>query len=384
MQRELYSVIRNSIGGGGSIVRPFPIEQAEFYVGKGYEIDPTELTCEYDELIYLGHIYNHWGHFLIDFCTRLYYAYKYGKQSKCAFIVREHQTLDLIPNIKRFIELLDIDVNNVVFISEVSKCKRLIIPEPSYCSNVYYSNEYLEMFDTVANNAQLNDMDVHEHVYLTRSAFKVAQDKEIGEEILIDFFKKNDFYMVAPEKLSLDEQISIMRRSSVVAGISGTVTHNFLFAKPNFNQKFIIVNKTYVMNMMQLDINQIRGLRVDYIDAYLSPLPVSIGLGPFLFAFTDVFHDYATDNHLITPDDCLANKKHEEMNLKKYLHFYRKILGKSYKVLPYVNCETSVHYFGECFSRAFITLYFNEHPVRFYETFSFRDLLRKVSRLFKH
>ena len=32
-----------------------------------------ELDGEY---VYLGYINNHWGHFIVDFCTRLYYAKK--------------------------------------------------------------------------------------------------------------------------------------------------------------------------------------------------------------------------------------------------------------------------------------------------------------------
>lgn len=304
---------------GGSVTqRPVSLDECTQYMGKGYEIS-TYKTLDFDEIIYLGNIYNHWGHFLIDFCTRLWYVCKYGKNKKCAFIVKEHEDFQLIPNIQRFMELIGIVPEDILFVNEVTKCKKVIIPEPSYCSNVYYSNEYLKMFDTIAVRIELKCTIKHDKVYFTRSQFKKAQGSEIGENILLDYFRKNGYYIASPELLSLDEQVALVRNCEILAGISGTLTHNFLFAKSGSSQKFIIINKTYILNIMQMDINQMKCLQASYIDAYLSPAPVSLGTGPFLFDYTRQFKKYVKNTKTKEPDEKYICSMARNKNMKAYL-----------------------------------------------------------------
>ena len=69
-------------------------------------------------VIYGGLISNHWGHFLVDFTTRLWFTLINKDNNPIAFVVRERQHIELLSNILRFLELLGIKKDRILLISE--------------------------------------------------------------------------------------------------------------------------------------------------------------------------------------------------------------------------------------------------------------------------
>ena len=51
-----------------------------------------------------------------------------------------------------------------------------------------------------------------------------------------EMIDKAGFKKVYPERCTLDEQIGLIRGADIVAGVSGTITHNMLFAKEGQRQ----------------------------------------------------------------------------------------------------------------------------------------------------
>lgn len=255
-------------------------DEMEIYMGEGYEIKAEEAEYLDADVIYLGYLNNHWGHFLLDSVSRLYPFLKdtEGKY-RYAYVVNEGQEYIPGASIARFFELLGIS-ERVVFIHKVTKCRSITIPEQGFMINAYYSQEFLDVFQKVAEKVDCSKYPHYEKVYYARSSFKKAQETEVGESILLELFRKNGFTIISPEKCTLDEQIAIVRNTDLLAGITGTIPHNLLFAKPN--QKMLIINKTHNLNLAQMDINIMKQAEVCYVDAYLAKFPVLIGEGPFL------------------------------------------------------------------------------------------------------
>ena len=267
-----------------------PEDEAGIYLGEGYEIDKKNVPYIDEEVVYLGYINNHWGHFLIDCSTRLYSFLNDAEGvRKYAYLVNEGEQYVPAPSIIRFLELLGIK-DRVIFVNQVTRCRKIIIPEQGYMTNSYYSKGYLEIFDRVAECVDCTKYPSYEKVYYSRANVKKAQGSEIGEEILLGLFEKNGFHIVSPEKYSLDEQISIVRNADLLAGITGTLPHNLLFAKPG--QKMLVINKSHNLNMAQMDINAMREIRMTYVDAYLEKFPVMIGPGPFLLDYSNELDAY--------------------------------------------------------------------------------------------
>ena len=296
-------------------------DEKEIYLGEGYAIEADKAEYIDGDVVYLGYLNNHWGHFLIDCSTRLYYYLEHRDESyKYAFLVNEDMDYQAIAPIRRFFELLGI-YDRLIFISKVTKCRKIIIPEQGYMINSYYSKQFLKVFEIVADQIDCTAYPSYEKVYYSRDQFKKAKSTEIGEDILLDLFKKNGFTIISPEKLSLDEQIAVVRNTKLLAGIIGTLGHNMLFARPG--QQMMLINKTHNMNVAQLDINEMKQLDMTYIDSYLAKFPSLIGNGPFLLSYSEPLSHYIREHDWEEPSAELTGEKALKQNLKEYETMFR-------------------------------------------------------------
>lgn len=298
---------------------PTEDDEMEIYMGEGYEIgDDLEYLDE--DVVYLGYLNNHWGHFLLDSCSRLYpfLTDKEGKY-KYAYVVNEGQEYVPGASIARFFELLGI-TDRVLFIHKPVRCRSITIPEQGFMINAYYSKEFLAVFEKVVSGVDCSKYPKYDKVYYARASLKKAQETELGESILLDLFKKNNFTIISPEKCTLDEQIAIVRNANLLAGITGTIPHNLLFAKPG--QKMLIINKTHNLNLAQMDINLMKQADVCYVDAYLAKFPVLIGDGPFLLdrskQLVDCFASLGLDASMDEQELMEARKQNSKMYEKRY------------------------------------------------------------------
>ena len=94
---------------------------------------------------------------MVDFTTRLWFTLINKDNNPIAFVVREHQHIELLSNILRFLELLGIKKDRILLISEPTSFSHVIVPECSYITNRYYSHQFLKVFDFVAENALKED-----------------------------------------------------------------------------------------------------------------------------------------------------------------------------------------------------------------------------------
>ena len=298
---------------------PAEDDEMEIYMGEGYEVTgETEYLDE--DVIYLGYLNNHWGHFLLDSTSRLYPFLKdtEGKY-KYAYVVNEGQEYIPGASIARFFELLGI-TERVLFINKPVRCKSITIPEQGFMINAYYSKEFLEIFEKVVSGVDCSKYPTYDKVYYARASFKKAQESELGENVLLELFKKNHFTIISPEKCTLDEQIAIVRNAKFLAGITGTIPHNLLFAKPG--QKMLIINKTHNINMAQMDINIMKQADVCYVDAYLAKFPVLIGEGPFLLdrsrQLVEYFKQHGWDATMDEQELAAIRKENSKRYEKRY------------------------------------------------------------------
>ena len=292
--------------------------------GDGYDISSEKVQEIDNEVIYLGNLKNHWGHFLIDCANRLWYALQ-NPHMKAVFIV-EHgkKNFSLLPAIRRFLELLKFNFDNLLFVSEVCHCKRIIIPESSYIRGGHSSTEFIKMFDEIIGTISPAKKISAEKIYFTRLDYGAAQRKEFGEEILANLFKKNGFKIIAPEQFSVDEQIYMINNCKMIAGVSGSAMHNLLFSKGY--KECIICNKTFDINLPQFDINKMRNISCTYIDTCECLLPHKFGVGPFLTLYNENLQRFVADHNFIDVDDIYKSDDYTRNNIWNYIHKYKNYL----------------------------------------------------------
>ena len=244
-----------------------------------YEYDKNDIPFVNDTVVYLGLFFRHWGHFLLDFVPRLWFFLDNTFQYDIVYTTNQYE---ISGNYLEFLNLLGIDNSRLHCIKKPTRFSTIIIPELSYISGGYYSDEFLMIFDRVKKNAlsKIDHHPVYEKLYFSRKQLK--NKKEFGESGIENAFAQNDYKLLYMEQLSLKEQIYYVANANSIAAISGTLCHNILFASKN--TELIIINKTKRINGHQVIINQAKGNPVIYVDVYIEPykkFPISYGMGPF-------------------------------------------------------------------------------------------------------
>lgn len=239
-------------------------------VRNGYYVEHPEYKDE--KVVYCGYLVNHWGHYLVEGVARLWYFLENDPTiDKYVFVLRENEQREIKNNYREFLELLKI-WDRIEIINKPTTYRTVIVPELALRYD-YFSPRYLEIFNVVANNIQVkSEWKPIKKIYWSRSKWGRGQSKknklEFGGEALDNFYIKNGYVVLFPERVPLAEMIFYIRNADVVAAVSGTLPHNMLFGRSG--QRVEIAERCAVNNEWQARINRMMRLRTTYIDANIS------------------------------------------------------------------------------------------------------------------
>lgn len=278
------------------------------------------------EVVYFNYCLNQWGHFLIEVIGRMWYAIK-NPECLVAYSGILGGRNFLTGSLKQLMELLGIGDDRLIFVNEITQFKKIIIPEESVLITKYWTKEYKQIIDKLVSSVlKSREIDQKRKIYCSRCHFSDA--KEFGEERIESLFKNNGYEVVHMEGLNLVEQITLLNECKEVVCLSGTLVHNAMFIR-NSNCKFTVLNKTYKVNPNIYLTNQLSDAQFTFVDAYLSPLPISIGKGPFIVTITDELIEYCKDNDLNVSMN--STKNDLSILIKYYLSYFIKYRKKLLK-----------------------------------------------------
>ena len=281
------------------------------------------------EAIFAGRIILHYGHFLLSSTIRLYHYIK--NRSDNPYIVWTIGRGEKLPKYAAdFFELLNIPSDRIILIEKDTRFKSLTVPPPSseeifshgissqnYC---YFTDDFVLPFKEAAKNVAPAK---YKKVYWTRRYWtNTAQC--LGESDIERVFVKNGFKSVAPENLSLREQIAVIKGADIIAGIHGTSFHNALFSdKPGLKLIIFCRNEEYDF---QYIVNE--AVQADWyaIKVYASPFPVSFSNGPFIMGMTPYLKEFLQNHGLKDFNVKLDIDKH----LKDFCLIYANIYSNPY------------------------------------------------------
>ncbi len=283
--------------------------------GGGYAWE-NETYCE-EDVVYFGMFFNHWGHFLIDLLGRLWpFA---DPQSPCkgwklAYLGDEEPR----GNFLEFFSLLGIKKEQLVHITKPTRFRNVMVPEFCCKSCVWYSDEYRGIFDAMAAQVEKegfvpSQADKMEKVYLTRSAFGKAKGTEFGEDMIVRWMETNGFSVLAPETLSVREQIYLWNHAKEIACLDGSIPMNLAFCG-NHELKLSVFHKTHLEHLNLELYLLMRPCDVTLLDVWYEPFkkyPKNIGAGPFIFHLGDDAKAYSAQRGWVFPftDSQLEKKK---------------------------------------------------------------------------
>lgn len=308
--------------------------------GGRYEWDKSQEIYMDETIVYFGMFYKHWGHFLVDLIGRMWYpvcSKEYHKKMKVAYLGEEEPD----NNHLEFFRLLGIEEEQLIRVDGPIRCKKLIVPEFAAKSCEWYSDEYVKMFDGIieqVNSDQLlNDKYGNlESVYFTRTQFKKAQESEFGEKYIEKVYAENGYNILAPEKLTLREQIFLWNHAKRIACVNGTIPLNVAFTQ-NEKLDLLVLNKTSIFHGNPYLYLQMRGVKCTFLDVYREPIkgyPKSLGEGPFMLEINEGLLEWFDDRGMMvnyTQLD-LWNQK-----VKNYVSYVWCIIGMKRRVKMFLS-----------------------------------------------
>lgn len=338
-------------------------------------------TIKDKKVVYCGYLINHWGHFLVEAVSRMWYFLKKDDTiDSYVFFVNSEENRTLKGNYREFFELLGV-LDKIEIINTPTQYREVVVPELGYKWREYYSDEHKQIFDTIAQNIRIKpEWKRYDKIYLTRSQLAKAAELEFGLDMLDDFFSKNGYKVISPEKISLSEMIYYIRNAEICASISGSLPHNMLFA--NDNQKLTIVERNIYNNEIQVDVNNIKSLNATYIDANIAIYPINLGYGPFIMSYKGLLEKYAEDNKLNPPDSKHYSQKCLKKHFQSYMREYRKAYHYqwfmeewSLRYIDYIREAylDSLNYYGDYLS--------GNKPYKFSQNFSIHFIKKNIKRL---
>ena len=270
--------------------------------GGYYDFDDFEENNEH--VIYMGLFFKHWGHFLVDLLPRLWFVSSYpetAKKCKIAYIGEEKPD----GNYLLLLNLLGIKEEQLIHITKPTLFNKVIVPAYSCRPCIWFTDEYVKMFDTIVKNALKdyivpNNFKNIDKVYFSRTAFSKAKKTEFGEKMIEQVYKENGYNILYPEKLTLFDQIYIWNKAEHIACLNGSIPLNLVFCM-NKNLKIDILNKTSAVHLNLYLYLLMREVTYNHIQVYLEPYKFftsSLGSGPFLLSITSEFRDYLNANNL--------------------------------------------------------------------------------------
>ena len=307
-----------------------------FSCNQGYKVENARYVDE--KVVFGGVIFGHFGHTLIDTCTRLWhFAENHNDGLKRVFVATPDTRF-------KYGKIFDLAGMDWEIVEEPTRFREVVVPDEACWSNDRGHPVWLEWWDFLAKRAleTAKKGPYYDKIYLTRTQF--AGNDGINEEFYEKYYEKLGFKVISPEKLPIEEQINTISHAKQIVSTMGTLTHLLVFARADADVTILLREPSTVMRS-QLIINKIKGFKWRCIEATINPLPTSQSNGTFLYGPTPQFREYCNAVGLPQPPEFKFSSDMVVEYLRKWTNNYSKMLSWGYvQKTPCVDFLASLSY----------------------------------------
>lgn len=270
---------------GGVYADDIPITGTRFWCDAKGSVPIVE-KYEDTDVFYLGMFYGCWGHCITDDLVLLWPIVKGMARGKKLIYTTSSIDEKLPKSLFELLECLGVDLSRAECIVKPTRFRSVMCAEPSMWMDYQrngrvYTAEFVETIDALRNCAK-EITGSPKKVYFSRVSWRSGKP-DFGEKLIAQaFLSKGGCQSVSPEKLSFKDQLNLFHGLDTLVTTEGSIAHNALFMREG--AEVVILRKARYLNDYQFMINQIRGLRVTYIDAFRDEflaLPREPWRGPF-------------------------------------------------------------------------------------------------------
>jgi len=234
-----------------------------------------DVSYKNEEVVYIGMFHFVWGHCITDNLKHLWFLFdeKYKNLQKLKFVyivlkdnnIGENNKAVLPQNFLWILRTLGIDDNQLEEILIPTAFSIVHLPEQCF----FYDNKikqrlftpnYIDIINRIERDIQPAK---YKKIYFSRTG--LHDRKDFGENQIEALFQIEGYKIIYPEKLSISEQIALLKGCEYFACTEGSISHNVIFCRERTN--IIIIRKFDGLNGYQLALNSIRNYLITYIDA---------------------------------------------------------------------------------------------------------------------
>jgi len=174
-----------------------------------------------DTAIYGGLLLTHYGHFIFESLSRLWYS-RLDKSTPILFCSKQKVIKKFQQDIFNFLGIK----NPIILVKEPIGVDNLIIPEPGSRIRDYLSEQHMEFLSCYPYNVDSNKKVWLSRSNLVRFIHQVDNEKELESKL-----EEKGWEIIHPQEYSIADQLEILANSSRIAGFVGSAFHTLLFFK---------------------------------------------------------------------------------------------------------------------------------------------------------
>lgn len=252
---------------------------------------PDDIPFIDETVVFGGFVYQKYGHMITECLSRMWWYLEHRNSGyKFVFI-----SLDNEMHYLDFFLMLGLSREDIIVLKEPTRFRSIIIPNQlTFTTGSGYLQKAMTVYDAIRDSV---DPSPYKKIYLTRLQFTPRDT--VGEEYFVNYYRELGYEIVAPEQLSIAEQVSLMAGAEEVVCLSGTLHHQILFCHNGVN--VTVLNKTEIPLMPQFWINQARSAHCTFIDVSENFLPCRNYRMGFLLAPTRHWKCYMHDQYPHSP-----------------------------------------------------------------------------------
>ncbi|WP_407688582.1 glycosyltransferase 61 family protein [Mycobacterium sp. HUMS_1102779] len=191
--------------------------------------EPAEAICNEADLVYVGEIMDHFGHFLTQSLSRFWYLRERPSARVLFHSMWNATQLFSFQHVAQIFEALGLREEQFVRFEVPTLVQSLTVPQPSLEEMHFAHQIYAECLREIG--AFFTQGDVHADegpVYLSKTRLNVGVRRFVNEQEIEDELARQGVRIVHPETLSLPQQIDTLRRHRTLLGCCGSAFHSTL------------------------------------------------------------------------------------------------------------------------------------------------------------
>jgi capsular polysaccharide biosynthesis protein len=230
---------------------------------------PKKLRYISGNYIYLGGLYDHYGHFLLESLARV--PLDKETRSKTSFIHLNLTNASTLPTyVDYYLKALNISSIPITVPTKINGGS-VIVPFPRMIIDSHFNPSQMQIYEDIKEYALRKHEKVKptRSVYLSRSRLTNDKRKIVNEKIIEDNLAKKGFEIVHMQELSVENQIVLISQAKNIVGFLGSAMHSLIFADKRSKAVVLFDGRIHLIdrllnNYMMCD--KMIGRKTTYID----------------------------------------------------------------------------------------------------------------------